>query len=56
MPRVQSILSGALHAHHETESLEDNGRSKRTMVKFSRGWEKGAMIFVECMGVSQEEI
>ena len=58
MPRLQSKLTRVLHAHRGTKLLEDlqnqaNNTSKRAMVRFRGTREKGAMAFVECLGVSQ---
>ena len=59
--RVQSKLSRALHAHRGKKLLQDlqtqeNAAMKRTtvMVRFRGAREKGAMGFVEYLGVSQE--
>ena len=59
--RVQSRLSRALHAHHEVKLLTDlcnqeGNTSKRAMVRFRGAREKGTMTFVECQGISQEEM
>ena len=60
VPCVQSELSRALHAHHGKKLLQDpqnleNTAMKRAMVRFGGAREKGAMAFVECLGVSQED-
>ena len=60
VPRVQSKLSHALHTHRGKKLLQDlqtqeSVAMKRAMVRFRGAWEKGAMAFVECLGVSQEE-
>ena len=60
VPRVQSKLSRALHAHRGKKLLQDlqiqkSAAMKRAMVKFRRAREKGAMSFVECLGVLQED-
>ena len=58
--RVQSKLSRALHAHRGNKLLQDlqtqeSAPMKRAMVRFGGAWEKSAMVFVECLGVSQED-
>ena len=60
VPRVQSKLSRALHAHRGKKLLQDlqtqeSAAMKRAMVRFRGPREKGAMTFVECLGVSQED-
>ena len=60
VPRVQSKLLRALHAHRGEKLLQDlqtqeSAVMKRAMVRFRGALEKGAMAFVECMGVSQED-
>ena len=60
VPRVQSKLSRALHAHRRKKLLQDlqnqeRAPMKRAMVRFKGAREKGAMAFVECLGVSQED-
>ena len=60
VPRVQSKLSRALHAHRGEKLLQDfqtqeSAATKRAMVRFRGAREKGAMAFVECLGVSQED-
>ena len=60
VPRVQSKLSRALHAHRGKKLLQDlqtqeSAEMKRAMVRFRGPREKGAMAFVECLGVSQED-
>ena len=59
VPRVQSKLSRALHAHRGKKLLQDlqtqkSAAMKRAMVRFRGAREKSAMAFVECLGVSQE--
>ena len=61
VPRVQSKLSGALHAHRGKKLLQDLQTQestvlKRAMVRFRGAWEKDAMTFVECLGVSQKNM
>ena len=60
VPRVQSKLSRALHAHRGKKLLQDlqtqeSAATKRAMVRFRGTREKGAMTFVECLGFSQED-
>ena len=60
VPRVQSKLSRALHAHYGKKLLQDlqtqeSAAIKRAMVKFRGAREKGAMVFVGCPGFSQED-
>ena len=60
VPRVQSKLSRALHAHRGKKLLQDlqtqkSAAKKRAMVKFRGARGKGAMAFVECLGFSQED-
>ena len=60
VPRVQSKLSRALHAHRGKKLLQDlqtqeSAAMKRAMVRFRGAREKGAMAFVECPGFSQED-
>ena len=60
LPRVQSKLSRALHAHRGKKLLQDlqtqeSAPMKRAMVRFRGAREKGAMAFVELLGVSQED-
>ena len=60
VPRVQSKLSRALHAHRGKKLLQDLQTSesvpmKRALVRFRGAREKGAMAFVECLGGSQED-
>ena len=57
VPRVQSILSSALHAHRWKTFLLSllnvvSTTIKRAIVKFRGAREKGAMEFLECLGVS----
>ena len=59
MPRVQSKLSRALHAHRGKKLLRDiqnlgNTTMKGAMVRLRGARENDAMAFVECLGVSQE--
>ena len=56
VPRVQSKLSRALHAHRGKKLLQDlqTQESAANKVRFRGAQEKGAMAFVECLGVSQE--
>ena len=61
VPRVQSKLSRALHAHRGKKLLQDpqtqeSAAKKRAMVRFRGAREKGAMAFVECLGFSQEDM
>ena len=61
VPRVQSKLSRALHAHCGKNLLQDlqtqkSTAIKRAKVRFRGAREKGAMVFVECLGVSQEDM
>ena len=60
VPRVQSKLSRALHAHRGKKLLQDlqtqeSAATKRAMVRFRGAREKGAMAFVEYLGFSQED-
>ena len=59
VPRVQSKLARALHAHRGKKLLQDlqtqESAAMRAMVRFRGAREKGAMAFVECLGVSQED-
>ena len=60
VPRVQSKLSRALHAHHGKKLLQDlqtqeSAAMKKAMVRFRGAREKSAMTFVECLGFSQED-
>ena len=60
VPRVQSKLSRALHAHLGKKLLQDlqtqeSAAMTRTVVWFGGAREKGAMAFVECLGVAQED-
>ena len=58
VPRVQSKLSRALHAHLGKEILQDLQNLDNTSygkVRFMGAREKGAMAFVECLGISQED-
>ena len=49
MPRVQSKLSRAIHAHHGKNLNEESSSQVQESV------ERGAMTFVECLGVSHED-
>ena len=58
--RVQSGFSRALHAHRWKKLLQGlptqkSAPMKKAMVRFRGAREKGAMAFVECPGVSQED-
>ena len=58
--RVQPKLSHALHVHRKKKLLQDlqnleSTAMKRAMVRFRGAREKGAMAFVECLGVLQED-
>ena len=60
VPRVQSKLSRALHAHRGKKLLQDlqnleNTALKRAIVRFRGAREKGAMAFLECQGISQKD-
>ena len=60
VPRVQSKLSHALHAHHGKKLLQDlqtqeSAAMKIAMVRFRGAREKGTMAFVEPLGFSQED-
>ena len=60
VPRVQSKLSRALHAHRGKKLLQDlqtqeSAAMKRAMVRFRGAREKGTMAFVECLGFLQED-
>ena len=60
VPRVQSKLPRALHAHRGKKLLQnlqtqESAVMKRAMVQFRGAREKGAMVFVECLGFSQED-
>ena len=60
VPRVQSKLSRALHAHRGKKFLQDlqtqeSAVAKRAMVRFRGAREKGTMAFVECLGFSQDD-
>ena len=60
LPRVQSNLLRVLHAHRGKKLLQDfqtqeSAAMERAMVRFRGAREKGAMAFVECLGVSQED-
>ena len=60
VPLVQSKLSRARPAHRgkklrqHLQTLESMAM-KRAMVRFREAWAKGAMAFVECLRVSQED-
>ena len=60
VPRVQSELSRAFHTNRGEKLLQDlqnleNTAMMRGMVRFRAALDKGAMTFVECLGVSQED-
>ena len=60
VPRVQLKLLRALYAHQGETLLQDIQTQKRTamkigMVRLRGAREKGAMTFVECLGISQED-
>ena len=59
VPRVQSKLSCALHAHRGKKLLQlqtqESAATKRAMVRFRGAREKGAMAFVEYLGFLQED-
>ena len=60
VPRVQSKLSRALHAHRGKKILQDlqtqeSAATKRAIVRFRGAREKGAMAFVERLRFSQED-
>ena len=60
VPRVQSKLSRALHAHRGKKLLQDlqtqeSATIQRAIVRFRGARVKGAMTFVECLGFSQED-
>ena len=60
VPRIQSKLSRALHAHLGKKLLQDlqtqeSTAMKRAMVRFRGAREKCAMAFVECLVFSQED-
>ena len=59
VPHVQSKLSRTLHARRGKTPLQDlqkvGGKAmKRAMASFREAREKGAMVFVECLGALQE--
>ena len=59
-PGREIELSRALHAHRGKKFLQDlqtqeSAAMKRAMVRFRGAREKGAMVFVECLGFSQED-
>ena len=58
--RGQLHLSRALHARRGKKLLQDlhnleSTATKKAMVRFRGAREKGAMMFVECLGFSQED-
>ena len=60
VPRIQSKLWRALHAHRGKKLLQDlqtqeSAAKKRAMVRFRGALEKDAMSFVGCLGFSQED-
>ena len=59
-PRVQSKLSRVFHANRGKKLLQvlqnlQSTAMKRAMVRFMEAREKGAMAFVECLGILQED-
>ena len=61
VPRVQPKLSRALHAHRGKKLLQylqtlESTAIKRAIVRFRGAREKDVMTFVECLGVSQEDM
>ena len=59
VPRGQLHLARALHAHRGKKLLQDlhnleSTATKKAMVRFRGAREKGAIIFVECLGFSKE--
>ena len=60
VPRAQSKLLRALHAHRGEKHLQDlqtlkSTAMKRAMVRFRGTRKTGAIAFVECLGVPQED-
>ena len=60
VPCVQSKLSRALLAHRGKKLLQDvqtqgSTTTKRAMTRIRGAWEKDAMAFGKCLGVSQED-
>ena len=60
VPRVQSNLSRALYAHRGNKLLQDlqtqeSAAMKRAMVRVRGAQGKGAMTFVKCLGILQED-
>ena len=60
VPRVQSKIPRALHAHRGKKLLQDlqiheSAAMKRAMVRLRGAREKGVMAFVEFLGVTQED-
>ena len=60
VPHVQSKLSRIVHAYRGKKLLQDfqtleSTAMKRAMVRFRGARENDAMVFVECLGVSQED-
>ena len=60
VPRVQSKLPRAFHAHRVKKLLQDlqtqeSAVMKRALVRFRGAREKVVMAFVECLGLSQED-
>ena len=60
VPRVQSKLSRAPHAHRGKKLLQnlqtpESAAMERAMIRFRGAWEKGAMAFVEYLGLSQDD-
>ena len=62
VPRVQSKLSRALHAHggkkllQDLQNLNNSTTMKRVMVRLRGVRDKGATTFAECPGVSHEDM
>ena len=59
-PKLLFALDGGGHAHRGKKLLQDlqtqeSAPMKKAMVRFRGAREKGAMAFVECLGVSQED-
>ena len=60
VPRVQSKLSRTLHAPRGNKLMQDlqtqeSAAMMKAMARVRGAREKGAMAFVECLGVSQED-
>ena len=61
VPRIQSKLWRILHTHRGKTLLQnlqnlESTALKRAMVRFRGGREKGVMVFVVCLGVTQEDM